>query len=81
METPVKNQKAKTLNIIEQAKMQPKLKKLIQSNFNILLYGVGSKINFLNYFCLKTFSTRKNVLLFNGFNPSCNMRIVMQALK
>ena len=54
---------------------------MIQSNFNILLYGVGSKINFLNYFCMKTFSNRKNILLFNGFNPNCNMRIVMQALK
>lgn len=46
-----KNQLAKAINLVTQRyELYSKLRHLTEQNFNILLYGYGSKIDFLNYF-------------------------------
>lgn len=56
---------------------------LLQSNFNLLIHGVGSKIDFLNYFCQTCLIQNHNRLvhIFNGFTATCNMRHIISAVK
>lgn len=56
---------------------------MLQCGFNLLIHGVGSKIDFLNLFsqtCLLP-KQGKAVVVFNGFTASCNMRTVTSLVK
>ena len=47
----------------------------INVNFNILVYGVGSKRNFINNFILTHFS-HEPCLIVNGFHSGANMKAI-----
>lgn len=47
--------------------LHPKMKYLLDCSFNICLYGVGSKVDFLNYYVQRELLAKENVCVFNGF--------------
>ena len=42
--------------------------------FNLLIYGVGSKIDFLNLFCQRYLMNTETVLMFNGYHTNCSIK-------
>lgn len=61
----------------------PKMDHLLQCDFNLLIHGVGSKIDFLNYFCQTCLiqTHNRNVHIFNGFTAQCSMRAIVGGVK
>lgn len=59
----------------------PRMKYLLDSGFNLCLYGIGSKVDYVNYYVQTRLQTKEHVYVFNGFTQSCNMRVVVSQLK
>ena len=57
------------------------MKYLLDSGFNLCLYGIGSKVDYVNYYVQTRLQTKEHVFVFNGFTQSCNMRVIVSSLK
>jgi len=55
------------------------MKHYINCGFNLLLYGVGSKRNFLNYFALSQLHNEPKVVI-NGFHSATSIKCVTNPL-
>jgi hypothetical protein len=57
-----------------------KMKYMLDCGFNLLVYGVGSKMDVLNFFAQKHLQTSNTVLVFNGYHTGCNMKIIVDEI-
>ena len=71
----IKHKDQKNLNIINIVKQNfEKMKFMLDCDFNLLIYGVGSKIDILNLFVQKKLQN-KTVFYCNGFNDSAKSNL------
>jgi hypothetical protein len=54
---------------------------MLDCGFNILVYGVGSKIDFLNLFCQKYIIQNDYLFIFNGYHNSCSVKSIVKKLQ
>lgn len=54
-----------------------RLKYMLDCGFNLMLYGVGSKLDLVNLFVQKNLQSQSSVLIFNGFHSGCNMKRIV----
>ena len=52
---------------------------LLEENFNLLLYGLGSKRQLLHEFHLQQLS-KENVVVVNGFFPSLTLKQILNSI-
>lgn len=76
-EAPIKHENEKK-KIGESIKLVqfPRMKYYLDCGFNLLVYGVGSKRNILNYFT-STHITSDSCLIINGFHSATNIKVIM----
>ena len=57
------------------------MKYMLDCGFNLLIFGVGSKVDILNYFVQKQLIMQCcDVIIFNGFHSGCNMKKVVDEI-
>jgi uncharacterized membrane protein len=54
----------------------PTMKYYLDCGFNLLVYGVGSKRNILNYFA-SSLLANDHVLIINGFHSAANIKLIL----
>ena len=63
------------------SQLYQKMKYMLDCGFNLLVYGVGSKVDILNYFVQKQLIMQCcDVIIFNGFHSGCNMKKVVDEI-
>jgi len=75
----IKNVDLKTTSIHSLIKAKNrKMKYLLDCGFNVLLYGVGSKTDFINFFCQTQLLQTESVLMMNGYHTNCTIKHVIR---
>lgn len=54
-----------------------KMKFMLDCGFNLLVYGVGSKLDLMNLFVQLQIQGQANVLIFNAYHQGCNMKRII----
>ena len=52
---------------------------MLDCGFNLLVYGAGSKFDLMNLFIQKQLANYY-ILVFNAFNPVCNMKKIIDGI-
>lgn len=53
---------------------------MLDCGFNLLIYGVGSKLDIINIFVQREIQSNQSVLVFNGYHTACNMKCIVYSI-
>jgi hypothetical protein len=58
----------------------PRMRYFLESGFNLLIYGIGSKRNIMNEFAHNIYNSGEPVLVVNGYHSATNIRTIINSI-